>query len=86
VEFPQWVQWAVVFALIQRFHALASSDPFAAYSGDMQAIEFNRTLAPLLARLASEGYRAQEFTDPVAGRSAELLMPKFQHLVKELMA
>lgn len=84
-EFPQWVPWAVVFTLIQRFHTLASSDKFATYSDDLQAIEFNRTLAPLLARLASEGYRAQDFADPVAGRSAEQLMPKFQHLVRELM-
>jgi hypothetical protein len=45
-EFPQWVTWTVVFTLIQRFHALVSSDKFATYSDDLQAIELNRTLAP----------------------------------------
>ncbi len=77
--------WAVVFTLIQRFHALASSEKFATYSADLQAIELHRVLAPLLARLASEGYRAQDFADPATGRSAEQLMPRFQHLVRELM-
>lgn len=82
--FPQWVPWAVVFTLIQRFHTFTSSDKFADYSDDLQAIEFNRTFAPLFARLASEGYRAQDFADPATARSAEQLMPKFQHLVREL--
>jgi len=84
-EFPRWVPWAVVFTLIQRFHTLATSEKFAAYSDDLQAIELNRTLAPLFARLASEGYRSQDFADPAPGRSSAQLMPRFQHLVKELM-
>lgn len=82
--FPPWVPWGVVFTLIQRFHALTSSARFATYSDDLQAIELNRSLTPLLARLAAEGYRAQDFTDPTTGRSAEQLMPRFQHLVREL--
>ncbi|MBM3851694.1 MAG: hypothetical protein FJ399_00900 [Verrucomicrobia bacterium] len=82
--FPQWVPWAVLFTLIRRFHDLVNSPTFAGYSGDLQAIELNRRLAPLVARLNSEGYPAQGFADPVAGRSAEQLMPRFQHLVAEL--
>jgi hypothetical protein len=54
-EFPQWVPWAVLFTLIRRFHDLATSPAFAGYSPDLQAIELNRALAPLITRLPSEG-------------------------------
>lgn len=84
-EFPRWVPWAVLFTLIRRFHDLMDSAAFASYSGDLRAIELNRTLSPLFARLASEGYPTQAFTERVIGRSAEQLMPKFQHLVQELI-
>jgi hypothetical protein len=82
--FPQWVPWAVLFTMIRRFHDLVNSPAFAGYSDDLQAIELNRHLAPLVARLNSEGYPMQGLADPVAGRSVEQLMPRFQHLVAEL--
>jgi hypothetical protein len=85
-EFPQWVPWAVLFTLIRRFHDLVNSEAFAGYSDDLKTIELNRCLAPLLARLTSEGYQAQDFAEPMTGRSADQLMPRFQHLVAELMA
>jgi hypothetical protein len=62
-----------------------SSPAFAGYSDDLQTIELNRVLAPLLARLTSEGYHAQDFVESAAGRSAEQLMPRFQHLMTELL-
>jgi hypothetical protein len=83
-EFPRWVPWAVLFTLIRRFHDLVASPAFAEYSPDLQSIELNRSLTPLIARLASEGYRTQEFAESVAGRSAEQLMPRFQNLIAVL--
>ncbi len=85
-DFPQWVPWAVLFTTIRRFHDLLASAEFDAHSDDFQAIELNRVLSPLIARLTSEGYRTQDFAEPIDGRSAEQLMPRFQHLVSELMA
>lgn len=82
--FPQWVPWAVLFALIRRYHDLVNSATFAGYSDDLQAIELTRVLVPLLARLTSEGYHAQDFANSVTSRSAEQWMPQFQHLVAEL--
>jgi hypothetical protein len=84
-EFPRWVPWAVLFTIIRRFHDLLASPAFDTYSSDLQAIELHRVLGPLTARLASEGYRTQDFAEPIEGRSAEQLMPRFRHLVSELM-
>lgn len=81
--FPRWVPWAVLFTLVRRFHDLVISTAFTEYSADLQAIELNRHLAPLIARLNSEGYPAQGFADP-AIRSAAQLMPRMQQLVAEL--
>ena len=82
--FPQWVPWAALFTLIRRFHDRVSSAAFADYSADLQAIELDRVLAPLLARLTSEGYHAQDFAETATTRAAEDWMPRFRHLVAEL--
>jgi hypothetical protein len=84
-EFPRWIPWAVLFTTIRRFHDLLASPEFETYSSDLQAIELNRVLAPFVARLAGEAYGTQDFAEPIERRSAEQLMPRFQHLVSELM-
>jgi hypothetical protein len=84
-EFPQWVPWAILFKLIRRFHDLIASPAFASYSSDLQAIELNRALTPLLTRLSSEGFQTQDFAEPIAGRSAEQLLPRFQNLLARLV-
>lgn len=84
-EFPSWMPWAVLFTMLRRYHDLVAAPAFPTYSADLQAIELNRVLAPLIARLTSEGYRAPEFAEPIEGRSAEQLMPRFQNLVSALM-
>jgi hypothetical protein len=83
-EFPQWVPWAVLFTLIRRFHDLVTSEAFAGYSDDLKTIELDRHVAPLLARLTSDGYHVPDLAEPIAGRSAEQWLPRFQHLVAEL--
>ena len=83
-EFPRWVPWALLFTLIRRFHDLIASPAFAGYSPDLQAIELNRALTPLLNRLSGEGYRPQDFAEPVVGRLADQLVPRFQNLLGRL--
>ncbi len=83
VEFPHWVPWAVLFTLIRRFHDLIASPAFAGYSADLQSIELNRALTPLINRLSAEGYRPQDFAEPVAGRSVAQLWAQFRTLIAE---
>jgi hypothetical protein len=64
--FPRWVPWAVLFTLLRRYHDLTASPAFGDQSADLQAIELNRTLAPLLSRLAREGYQTQAAADSLA--------------------
>ena len=82
-EFPQWVPWAVLFTLVRRFHDLIASPAFAGYSADLQSIELNRALTPLINRLSAEGYRLQDFAEPVAGRSVAQLWAQFRTLIAE---
>lgn len=84
-EFPRWVPWAVLFTLIRRFHDVIASPAFASYSSDLQAIELNRELSPLITRLSSEGFQGQDFAEPIERRSAEQILASFQHLISELM-
>ena len=84
-EFPQWVPWAVLFTLLRRFHDLIDAPKFAGYSADLQAIELNRTLTPLLNRLSSERFLLQEFAAfGTAGLSLEQVLPRFQRLLSGL--
>ena len=80
-EFPQWVPWALLFTLIRRFHDLIASPAFVGYSVDLQAIELNRALTPLINRLSSEGYRSQDLAELLYGRSAEQCALTLQHLI-----
>ena len=80
-EFPHWVPWAVLFTLIRRFHDLTAAPAFMGYSADLQSIELNRALTPLLTRLSGEGYRPQDFAGPVFGRTAEEVALRFQSLL-----
>ena len=82
-EFPKWVPWAVLFTLIRRFHDLIASPAFAGYSADLQSIELNRALTPLINRLSAEGYRPQDFAEPVGGRSVAQLWAQFRTLIAE---
>ncbi|HVU34820.1 MAG TPA: hypothetical protein VHE61_15410 [Opitutaceae bacterium] len=82
--FPQWAPWAVLFTLIRRFHDLVNLPDFASYSADLQAIELDRVLVPLLARITSEGYHAQAFAESATGRTAEQWLPRIQQLLAEL--
>jgi hypothetical protein len=84
-EFPQWMPWALLFTLLRRFHDLVASPAFASYSPDLQAIELNRVLTPLLTRLSSEGFWTQDFAEPIAGRTAEQLFPRFQSILARLL-
>lgn len=79
-EFPQWMPWAVLFTLLRRFHDLIAAPAFEAYSPDLQSIELNRVITPLLTRLSSEGYPFRELVEPSGKVSIEHLLPKLRTL------
>jgi hypothetical protein len=83
-EFPRWVPWVVPFTLLRRFHDLIDSPKFAGYSADLQAIELNRALKPLLDRLSGEDFLPQEFAAAGAELSVEQVLPRFQRLLSGL--
>jgi hypothetical protein len=83
-EFPRWVPWALLFTLLRRFHDLIDSPKFAGYSADLQAIELNRALKPLLDRLSGEDFLPQEFAAAGAELSVEQVLPRFQRLLSGL--
>jgi hypothetical protein len=83
-EYPSWVPWAVVFSLIRRLHDLAASPAFVSASPDLQAVELNRLLGPLVTRLSVEGFWTQEFAEPIAGRSVEEIVLRVQQLLVSL--
>jgi len=75
------VPCAILFTLLRRFHDLIDSSKFAGYSADLQSIELNRSLTPLLTRLSSERFLLQEFATFGTGLSVEQLLPRFQRLL-----
>jgi len=83
-EFPRWLPWAPLFTLVRRFHDLTASPAFAGYSADLQSIELNRALTPLLTRLSGEGYRLQEFAAFGAALPPEQLEARFQKLLARI--
>ncbi len=83
-EFPQWVPWAVLFTLIRRFHDLIASPAFAKYSPELQSIELNRALTPLLNRSLGEGYSPQEFASLGAALATGQIVSRFQRLLSGL--
>lgn len=83
-EFPRWVPWCVLFALLRCFHDLIASPSFAGYSADLKSIELHRALAPLFMRLTREGFRTQFPMDSTATQSSEQLSGYFQGLLADL--
>ena len=65
-EFPRWLPWASIFTLIRGVHDLVDQPSFGKHSDDLQAIELNRVITPLAARLANEGF-APSFAGLAAG-------------------
>jgi hypothetical protein len=65
--FPPWLPWAALFASLQRTQEFLESPGIAGHSEDLQAIEFNRLIEPLAARLREEGYAPAIANFPEAG-------------------
>lgn len=55
-EFPRWLPWPSLFSLFRGIHDLVDKPGFTEHSNDLQAIELNRVIGPLVARLMNEGY------------------------------
>ncbi len=55
-EFPRWLPWPNIFALIRAVHDLVDRPNFRDHSDDLQAIELNRVVGPIAANLTNEGF------------------------------
>lgn len=55
-EFPRWLPWPSLFALMRAVHDIADRPGFAQYSADLKAIELNRVVGPIASRLTGEGF------------------------------
>ncbi|WP_404420521.1 hypothetical protein [Nibricoccus sp. IMCC34717] len=64
-DFPKWVPWSDLFALLCRYEGLTASPDFNRYSPDLQAIELERSLSPLIARLCLEGEPFRALAGPM---------------------
>jgi hypothetical protein len=66
-EFPEWIPWAALFTLIQKAHEFLETPGIEEHSEDLQAIEFNRLVEPVAARLREEGYAPAFASFPTVG-------------------
>lgn len=83
-EFPRWIPWAGVFALIRGVHDLIESPGFDGYSSDLQAMELMRVMKPIVDQIAVEGLHL-----PLAEILAEDMKPgpivdRLESLITEL--
>jgi hypothetical protein len=82
-EFPRWLPWAGLFSLVRRVHDVAERPGFKAYSEDLQAIELNRAMEPVAARLREENYAPAVERFPAAGGSGAVLL-ELRRMIEEL--
>jgi hypothetical protein len=83
-EFPQWLPWPTLFGLIRAAHDLIETSDFGRHSPDLQAIEVNRVITPLLARLAAESYPPPFGVDSWAEIPAVHLLHEMRRLIEKL--
>lgn len=82
-EFPRWLPWARLFSLVQRVHDVVERPGFEGYSEDLQAIELNRVMEPVAARLREESYAPVVERYPAVGGSG-LVLVELRRMIEEL--
>jgi hypothetical protein len=82
-EFPRWLPWASLFSLVQRVNDVVERPGFEASSEDLQAIELNRVMEPVAARLREEGYAPPVEKFPAVGGSGMVLL-ELRRMIEEL--
>jgi hypothetical protein len=82
-EFPRWLPWAGLFSLVQQVHGVMERPGFGAYSEDLQAIELNRVMEPVAARLREESYAPPVEKFPAVGGSGVVLL-ELRRMIEEL--
>ena len=55
IEFPRWLPWDCVLALLQRVHLMLENPRFEGVSSAVQDIELNRAISPALGPLTKAG-------------------------------
>jgi hypothetical protein len=82
-EFPRWLPWAGLFSLVRQVHDVVERPGFEAFSDDLQAIELNRVMEPVAARLREENYSPPVEKFPAVGGSAVVLL-ELRRMIEEL--
>jgi hypothetical protein len=82
-EFPQWLPWSALFSLVRQVHDVVERPGFETYSGDLQAIELNRVMEPVAARLREESYAPTIEKFPVVGGTSVVLV-ELRRMIEEL--
>jgi hypothetical protein len=82
-EFPKWLPWAGLFAFVRTAYDLAERPGFQEHSEDLQAIEFNRVIEPIAARLREEGYLPMIAKFPAGGGLSQVLL-EMHRMIEEL--
>jgi hypothetical protein len=83
-EFPRWLPWPNIFALIRAVHDLVDRPDFWDHSDDLQAIELNRVVAPIAARLTNEGFAPSIADLPVGDSMNPSIVGRLRQLLAEL--
>ena len=83
-EFPRWLPWPNIFALIRAVHDLMDRPGFLNHSDDLQAIELNRVVEPIAARLTSEGFASSIAGLPVGESMNTSIVSTLRQLIADL--
>lgn len=83
-EFPRWLPWPGLFALIRSVHDLVDRPGFAEHSADLRAIELGRHVAPIMARLMAAGFTPPQLGDAGAGGGAGSVVVQLQEMISAL--
>ena len=82
-EFPMWLPWPSLFSLVRQVHDVVERHDFEGYSDDLQAIELNRVMEPVAARLREESYVPTIEKFPVVGGIPAVLV-ELRRMIEDL--
>jgi len=85
-EFPRWVSWPNIFALLRGVHDAVDQPGFEAHSAEFQALELKRVIDPIAARLTNEGGAAAIQKLSRGENGSAVVVAELQQMMTELEA
>ena len=85
-EFPRWLPWPNIFTLIRGVHDLVDRPGFREHSEDLQAIELNRVVGPIAARLTNEGFAPSSAGLSIGKNVRTSIVRELQQMIAEVDA